>query len=327
MKKLIIAGGTGFLGQALARHFARKNWQVTILTRDTHAPTRAGRLVAWDGKTLGPWTDELENAHALINLCGKSVDCRYHQRNREEILESRLQPTRVLEKALQTLKHPPAVWLNAASATIYRHSLDTPMDEASGEIGDGFSVDVCQAWEEAFFKENLPQTRRIALRTSMVLGYGKNSVYPILSKIARCGMGGKLSTGNQMVSWIHETDFVRAIEFAIDDEDIAGPLNLTAPAPVRNHVFMRALREAIGIPFGIPHFKPLLEIAAWLMRTETELTLKSRFVIPAKLLRHRFVFYYPFVDEAFADLVQRKRTEATRFDPHLLSCQEPRISH
>ncbi|MDQ8180547.1 TIGR01777 family oxidoreductase [Pelagicoccus sp. SDUM812005] len=318
MKKLVIAGGTGFLGQALARHFARKNWQVTILTRDTRAATLAGRLVPWDGRTIGPWTAALENAHALINLCGKSVNCRYHARNRQAILESRIAPTRVLAQAIQELEKPPAVWLNAASATLYRHSLDTPMDETEGEIGHGFSVDVCRAWEAAIYESQLPRTRRVALRTSMVLGHAKNSVYPILARIARCGMGGKLGTGQQMVSWIHETDFVRAVAFAIEDSDLTGPLNLTAPAPVRNHVFMQSLRQALGIPFGLPHFKPLLEIAAWLLRTETELTLKSRFAVPAKLLAHRFVFYYPFVDEALAALASNTPDPSRFPELHLL---------
>lgn len=304
MKKLIIAGGTGVLGQALARHFTRKNWQVVILTRNASAPTLAGRLVAWDGETLGPWTSELEGAQALVNLCGKSVNCRYHARNRSEILNSRIQPTRVLAEALQFLKRPPNVWLNAASATIYRHSFDTPMDEKTGEIGDGFSVGICKAWEAAFFAANLPATRLVALRTSMVLGYAKNSVYPILARLARFGLGGKLSHGTQMTSWIHETDFARAVEFAVNDEDIHGPLNITAPAPVTNNVFMSTLRKTLGVPFGLPHFKPLMEIAAWLVRTETELTLKSRFAVPATLLQHRFVFYYPFIDEALASLAK-----------------------
>ena len=309
MKKLVIAGGTGFLGQALANHFKRKAWDVVILTRSQNAPTQAGRLVEWDAETIGPWTKELENAHALINLCGKSVNCRYHERNKREILRSRINPTIVLANALRVTAKPPPVWLNAASATIYRHSLDTPMDEETGTHGHGFSVTVCEKWEKAFYDPKLDGIRRVALRTSMVLGHGKNSVYPILSRIARLGMGGKLGNGKQMVSWIHERDFVRAVEFAIEDEDIHGPLNVTAPAPVRNNVFMRTLRKSLKVPFGIPHFRPLLEVAAWVMRTETELTLKSRFVIPAKLLQHRFVFEYPFIDEAFDHLNPKRRTK------------------
>lgn len=304
MKKLVIAGGTGFLGQALARHFARKGWAVVILTRKPPAENLAGKCVTWDARTLGPWTQELKDATALINLCGKSVNCRYHARNRHKILQSRTQPTNVLARALQNAKTPPLVWLNAASATIYRHSLDTPMNEETGELGTGFSVEVCKAWEKCFFTPELHSVRRVALRTSMVLGHDKNSVYPILSRLARFGLGGKLGNGQQHVSWIHEQDFVRAVEFVVNDEGICGTVNLTAPAPVRNTVFMDTLRRTLGVPIGIPQLKPMLEIAAWLIRTETELTLKSRFVVPEKLLQHRFVFNYPFVDEALAALAQ-----------------------
>ncbi|MBK1878116.1 TIGR01777 family oxidoreductase [Pelagicoccus mobilis] len=302
MKKIVIAGGTGFLGQALATHFESKGWKVIVLTRSENQTLEAGQTVFWDGKETGPWVEELEGASALVNLSGKSVNCRYHARNRREIRDSRIQPTRTLANAISNVAKPPAVWLNAASATIYRHSLETPMTEATGELGHGFSVDVCQAWENAFFQEHLPQTRKIALRTSMVLGHAKNSVYPILARLARCGMGGKLSHGTQMVSWIHQTDFNRAVEYVIEDHDIEGTVNLTAPAPVTNSVFMSTLRESLGVPFGLPHYKPMLEVAAWLLRTETELTLKSRYVVPEKLLQHRFLFRYPFLDEALRAL-------------------------
>lgn len=316
MKTLVIAGGTGFLGQALARHFVRKNWTVKILTRHPDKPILAGELIKWDANSDGPWVGELENATALINLCGESVNCRYHARNREAILNSRTEPTRVLASALRSVVNPPKIWLNAASATIYRHSVDKPMDEDTGEHGTGFSVTVCEEWERAFFEPELPRVRRCALRTSMVLGQAKNSVYPILARLAKCGLGGKLSSGKQLVSWIHEKDFVRAVEFVIENEDIAGPVNITAPAPVRNSVFMGLIRKSLGISFGIPHFKPLLEIAAWLLRTETELTLKSRYVVPNILLRNRFVFHYPFLDEALYHLAHSTQSN---LHSHLLA--------
>lgn len=306
MKKIAIAGGTGFLGQNLAKHFTRKGWQVVILTRNPATHVENARLVAWDGQTSGPWIEELAGATAVINLCGKSVNCRYTDQNKKAILESRIQPTLTLAKAIAKLQTPPEVWLNAASATTYRHSLDQPMDDYTGEHGTGFSVEVCKAWEAAFFATDLPKTRRVALRTSMVLGHAKNSVYPILARIAHFGMGGKFGRGDQMVSWIHEIDFTRAIEFILDNGEIAGAINVTAPAPVRNAVFMRTLREALKVPFGLPHSIPMLEIAAWLMRTETELTLKSRYAIPAKLLEQRFLFRYPFIDEALAQLATNK---------------------
>lgn len=317
MKKLVIAGGNGFLGQVVAKHFLRKSWHVTVLTRRKTGTNPAAQETLWDPSELGPWTEELEGADALLNLCGKSVDCRYHARNRKALFASRIGPTTTLGQAISKLKNPPKVWLNAASATTYRHSLSTPMDDYTGEHGTGFSVELCRAWENAFFAIELPATRRVALRTSMVLGDGQNSVFPVLARLARFGLGGKFSRGDQMMSWIHELDFARAIDFIIDEPDIAGAINVTAPAPVRNDVFMKQLRDAIGTPFGLPHFKPMLEIAAWLMRTETELTLKSRYVIPAKLLEQRFLFRFPFIDEAFADLANRisSKTRAIATDP------------
>ncbi len=303
MKKLVIAGGTGFLGQALAQRFIRLGWDVVILTRAKDAGDAYGRAVHWDGRTLGPWVAELEGAYALANLCGKSVNCRYTPRNRELILRSRIDPTNVLAKALQAAKKTPSVWLNASSATLYRESFDQPMDDESETYGQGFSEDVCLAWEKAFFAPELPDTRRVALRTSMVLGNGKNSVLPTLARLARFGLGGRMSGGQQMVSWIHEVDFVRAVAFAIEEEDLEGPLNISAPAPATNAVFMRTLRSILGVPLGLPHVKPLLELGAMLLRTETELVLKSRFVTPTRLLKHRFLFRYPFLDEAMANLL------------------------
>lgn len=315
MKRIVIAGGGGFLGQVLARHFSEKAWEVVVLSREATPKEKVGRFVQWDAKGNGPWTQELEGADVLVNLCGKSVNCRYHRRNREAILASRIQPTVTLAEAIKPLEKPPAVWLNAASATLYRHSLETPMDDYTGEHGTGFSVEVCREWEAAFFANALPQTRRVALRTSMVLGNAQNSVYPILARLAKLGLGGKISHGEQMVSWIHELDFARAVAFIIDEPEIAGVINVTAPAPVKNTLFMRQLRNALAVPFGIPHFKPMLEVAAWLMRTETELTLKSRYVVPAKLLERRFIFRYPFIDEAFAALAKKPTNETQAMEP------------
>jgi len=251
---------------------------------------------------------------ALINLCGKSVNCRYNRRNREAILESRTHTTRSLSDAISDLKNPPKVWINASTATIYEHSLDNPNTEHDGKIGTGFSVEVAKAWERELFATTHPNIRKIAIRTSMVLGKGKNSVYPILARLTRLGQGGKLSKGNQMVSWIHIADFLRAINFLIEEEDIEGAVNLTAPAPVSNAVFMKTFREKLRVPFGVPHFRPLLEVASFLMRTETELILKSRFVYPERLIRHRFVFEFPFIDEAIEDLAQKAKPENRRLN-------------
>ncbi len=303
MKRIVIAGGAGFLGQALARHFEGRGWDAAILTRSPERPFRAGRPIAWDGCADGPWTGKLDGAEAVVNLCGRSVNCRYHRRNRERIRRSRLEPTAAIARAIAACGEPPKVWLNASSATIYQASIAEPMREDSGTLGEGFSVEVCKAWEDAFFRAEIPaRVRRVALRSSMVLGHGRNSVYPVLARLARCWMGGKIGPGNQMVSWIHVDDFTRAVVHAIGDQTLSGPLNVTAPAPVPNALFMATLRQSLGIRFGLVHYRPLLAIAAWLLRTESELTQKSRFAYPAKLLERRFVFTYPFLDEALQEL-------------------------
>jgi len=314
MKHLVIAGANGFLGRELIEFFQNANWKVTALVRNpkTIKGLAKTKIVPWDGNTVDSWTDAIEGADALINLCGKSVNCRYHKRNREAILRSRLDTTKILNTAAGRSLDPPKVWINASTATIYEHSIESPNTEQEGIIGKGFSVEVAQAWEREFFRLDFPDVRKIAIRTSMVLGHGKNSVYPILARLAKLGAGGKLSKGNQMKSWIHIEDFLRAVRFLIDEDDLAGVINLTAPAPVPNDVFMKILRLKLGIPFGLNHCRLLLEIAAFLMRTETELILKSRFAYPERLLKHRFIFTYPFVDEALEQLAKSETSTKMR---------------
>ncbi|MDQ8202081.1 TIGR01777 family oxidoreductase [Pelagicoccus sp. SDUM812003] len=302
MKRIVIAGGNGFLGQTLTRYFNSKSWEVSILTRQPLSLPFPAKQVKWDGESMDDWAKELEGADALINLCGKSVNCRYTEANREAILQSRLKSTSVLKKALQAANDPPPVWLNASSGTIYQHSLHTPMDESTGTFGEGFSENVCKAWENECFSDDLPRTRRIAMRTSMVLGDGDNSVYPVLARLARWGLGGRIGAGKQLVSWIHELDFARAVTFLIEDHQIEGPVNITAPAPAPNSVFMSTLRNSLGSHFGLVHYRPILEAGAFLLRTESELVLKSRYVLPEILLKRRFVFAFPFLDEALSDL-------------------------
>ena len=310
MKRMILAGGSGFLGKALSRHFQRPDWELVCLMRQKvgAAPVSGVREVLWDGVTLGDWVAQLNGADVLINLAGRSVDCRYHAHNRREIMNSRVNPTRLLGQAIRQCAAPPSVWLNASTATIYRHSLDRPMDE-SGEIGatpaarDEFSVSVAQAWEQALFDTPTPLTRRVALRTAMVLGSGRNSVLPVLLRLARWGLGGTMGSGKQYVSWIHERDFCRAIEWIIDHHELAGPINLAAPQPLPNREMMRALRKAVGAPFGLPATDWMLEIGAFFLRTETELILKSRRVVPGRLLAGSFAFEFSNFPEAVADLL------------------------
>ena len=297
MKKLLIAGGTGFLGQQLEKYFQQQGYPVTILTRDP----QAAHHVRWDGKTLGAWTHALEDTDVLINLSGKSVDCRYTAANRAAILRSRIDSTRVLGEAIAMAKNPPALWLNASSATIYVHAEHQRMTEANGIIGDDFSMSVCRAWEEAFFTPSLAHTRRVALRTSIVLG-ADGGAYPKMKLVTRLGLGGRQGSGRQWVSWLHASDFCRAVAHVMDQTDLTGAVNVTAPQPIRNRDFMRHLRRTLGVPFGVRQPVALLEIGAWLMGTETELLLKSRRVYPEKLLSAGFKFRFAEVEAALASL-------------------------
>jgi uncharacterized protein len=309
--RLVIAGASGFLGRAVALWFVERGWQVIALSRKP-VDLPGARAVRWDGRHLGAWVSELNGAEALLNLAGRSVNCRYDARHRAEILHSRTESTRLLGEALERCVQPPRHWLNASTATIYRHSEDRPMDEDTGELGTGFSVEVARAWEAAFFAARTPATRRTALRTSLVLGEGENSVYPTLRRLARLGLGGRQGDGRQRVSWIHLEDFCRAVEHLLA-HPLDGVVNLTAPDPVPNARFMALLRESLGLPLGLSAPRPLLAVGAWLLRTETELILKSRWVWPARLLEAGFTFRHPTARDALAALAApRQGAEESR---------------
>lgn len=301
MKKLIIAAGTGFLGKVITEYFKPKVETIIILTRGVASQHENIAYVNWDAKTLGPWQEELEGADVLINMTGKSVDCRYHQKNKDLILNSRVNSTQILGKAIQACQNPPKVWINSSTATIYRHSLDKEMSEETGEIGAGFSVDVAKAWEQSFFEIKTSKTRKIALRTSIVLGRNGGALQPIIN-IVKIGLGGKQGSGKQKFSWIHETDFVRSIEFIIQTNTLEGPINIVSPSPITNEQLMDTIRSVKKIPFGIPLSKPILEIGARIIKTETELILKSRNVIPQKLIKKSFQFHFPEIQNAIKDL-------------------------
>lgn len=312
--KIVIPGGSGQVGQILARHFHANGDAVTVLTR-TPLPT-PWRSIVWDGLTPGPWTTELEHSDVCINLAGRSVNCRYNPTNRRIIFDSRVQSTNLLNQVISSLNHPPSVWLNASTATIYRHALDRPMDEATGELGGNepgapdtwnFSIQVARAWEEAFFSTPNPRTRKVALRSAMTFSPDPGGVFDVFLSLVRHGLGGTNLPGNQFVSWIHEADFIRSIEFLIATETFAGPVNLASPHPVPNRDFLRALREASGTRIGLPITNRMLEIGTFLLRTESELVLKSRQVIPGRLLAAGFQFTFPHWPEAARDLVARWR--------------------
>jgi uncharacterized protein len=303
-RRLIIPGGTGFLGQRVAQWFSDAGWDVVVFSRRDELVPKA-RTVHWDGVTLGSWATELEGSDAVLNLAGRSVNCRYNAKNRAEILNSRVESTQVLGKAIANCSTPPRVWLNSSTATIYRHAEDRPMDDETGEIGTGFSVGIALAWEKEFFEIEVPQTRRVALRTAMVMGPQEGGPFVIFHKLARLGLGGTLGSGRQMVSWLHDEDFCRAVQWLIDREDISGPINVSAPDPLPNRKFMREVRCASRAAFGLPATRWMLEIGAVFLRTETELPLKSRWVMPSRLLSAGFDFHYPAWTEAVKEIVGR----------------------
>lgn len=311
-RRIILAGGSGFLGQVLRNHFLQCGSEVVVLTRSPRETTTGCREVSWDGRTPGDWQREIDGADAVINLAGRSVDCRYHARNRRLILDSRIESTRVLGEAIARCARPPRVWLNSSTATIYKHTFGAAWDE-SGEIGgtpearDEFSVEVAVAWERALDEARTPATRKVALRSAMVLGSGGNSVLPVMRRLVRLGLGGKMGDGRQFMSWVHETDFCRAIEWLLAHDEITGPVNLAAPAPVPNSEFMRTMREVCGARFGLPAARWMLEFGAFFLRTETELLIKSRRVVPGRLLAAGFQFKFPALRAAVEDLLQRMR--------------------
>ena len=303
---ILIAGGGGFLGQVLDRHFSNQGHSVVVLTRGRASREIWSPSEVWDGKTLGPWTSLLEDTDVLINLSGRSVDCRYTATNRRAIYASRLDSTRVLGEAIAASARPPRLWINAASATIYRDAEDRAMDEATGELGDGFSVDVCRQWEKTFFEVPVPASvRRVALRTSIVLGRGGGALVP-LRTLARLGLGGRQGSGRQYVSWLHEADFAGIVDHVIAHEELSGAVNVTAPNALSNRAFMASVRRAAGAPIGLPTPKWLLALGAILIRTEPELVLKSRRVAPGRLQASGYMFKFAELGDALADLLRRE---------------------
>jgi len=315
--RIVIPGGSGQVGQMLARHFQELGHFVTVLTRGPYTPP--WQTVHWDGETIGPWTETLEGADVCINLSGRSVNCRLNATNRKAMYDSRIDTTRLLNQVIARLAEPPSLWLNASTATIYRHALDRPMDEMTGEIGGNeligrgrhapdtwnFSVHVAKDWEAAFFETETPRTRKVALRSAITFSPTPGNAFQVFSNLVRLGLGGAQGNGRQYVSWMHEADFAGAIDFLIDHEELDGPVNLAAPNPLPNRAFMRALRDAWGMPNGLPAPAPLIEIGAFFMRTESELVLKSRRVIPGRLLDAGFKFEFTDWQEAADDLVRQ----------------------
>lgn len=295
---IVIAGGTGFLGESLEKYFLSKNITCLILTRRPEKPNH----VYWDGKNLGNWITALDHSKALINLTGKSVNCRYTAKNKQLILSSRVDATRVLNEALKHINFPPKIWLNSSTATIYNHSLSQEMCEDHGIIGTDFSMNVAKQWEQVFYKKSIHAIRKVALRTSIVLG-NSGGAFPLLKKLTQFGLGGKQGSGKQKVSWIHIEDFTRAVHYIIDNEMVNGSINLTVPKPTNNHTLMKTLRKSLNKRFGFNQPKWLLNLGAKIIGTETELILKSRNVIPKKLMSTGFTFKYPTLQATINNLI------------------------
>ena len=304
------------MGKILQAHFEQQGDMVCVLTRGSECRRGAVTYVNWNGRDLGPWANYLENCSVLINLAGRTVNCRYGKRNRQQIYDSREFSTQVIGEAIAQARRPPGVWFNASSATVYRHALDRPMDEATGEVDKvesgkprdkwEFSVDVVNRWEAALFAAATPDTRRIAMRLPMVFGPGRGGVYEAFRNIARLGLGGTQGPGNQYVSWLHVDDLLRIINWCIEHETLEGAINMCAPNPMPNREFLKALRDACGAKLGLPAAIWMLEIGAFFMRTETELLLKSRRVVPGTLLESGFEFNHPTWPEA-AQAIEAKR--------------------
>ncbi len=305
LAKIVITGGNGFLGQSLVKYFSPIAERIVVIARRPVPVSSKITWIAWDGQTKGEWTRSLEDADAVINLAGKNVNCRYTEKNKQAIFYSRLKSTEVIGEAIASCKTPPKVWLNASSATIYVASYDKLMTEAHGEIGDDFSMTVCKRWEETFNSSNTPGTRKVVLRTSIVLGWD-GAALPALRNLVRFGLGGRQGDGRQFCSWIHIDDFCRSIEWLIQNEKASGAYNITAPVPLTNDEFMKLLRRKLGAPLALPSPAWLLELGALFIRTETELVLKSRKVYPKRLLDQGFTFRYETLNQALDALINAR---------------------
>jgi uncharacterized protein (TIGR01777 family) len=312
--KIVIPGGSGQVGTVLARALHAEGHDVVVLSREPKPRARPWRVVEWDGASLGAWSREVDGCDAVINLAGRSVNCRYTAVNRKEILDSRVLSTRAVGQAVAQARRPPRVWLQASTATIYAHRYDAPNDERSGLVGGvepdapsawKFSIDVACAWEDAFNAAVVPRTRKVALRSALTLSPDPGGIFDTLLGLVRWGMGGSADDGRQYMSWIHHEDFVAAAHWLLAHDEVDGVVNVASPNPLPNREFMRVLRQAAGVPFGLPATRLMLEAGAVFMRTETELILKSRRVVPGRLLEHGFAFRYPIWRDAALDLCRQ----------------------
>lgn len=313
-KKIILAGGSGFIGQELCNYFGEEN-EIIVLGRQLPQETSNAygennikspllkkiRFIKWDGIHTGPWEKEIDGADLVINLTGKSVNCRYTAKNKQEIIASRTDATKAIGLAIQHAVHPPELWINAASATIYPNATDEPRDESFTNFHDDFSVQVCKLWESSFYEQRTPFTRKCALRMAITLGTG-GVMIPYFNLI-KYKLGGFQGNGKQMYSWVHITDTCRMIEWIAANKSLEGTYNCSSPVPVTNYDFMKTLRKATGHKIGLPAYTWMLKIGAIIIGTETELILKSRWVIPTKIIATGFQFKYLLLKDALENII------------------------
>lgn len=314
--KVVIPGGSGQVGTALARAFIKDGHEVVVLGRSPE--TSDWRTVKWDGNMIGEWADEINGADVVINLAGRSVNCRYNEANRREIMDSRVDSTRIVGEAISKAASPPKVWLQSSTATIYAHTFDRPNDDVTGIIGGNepdapntwnFSIDVASNWERVTNEADTPKTRKVLMRSAMTMGPARGGIFDTMLGIVRFGLGGTAGSGRQYISWIHEDDFVRSVYWLIEHDELSGPINIASPNPLPNKEFMRIFRDAWGTRIGLPAFEWQLAIGAFFMRTETELIMKSRRVVPRLLTDSGFEFEFPEWADACRDLCERWRKE------------------
>lgn len=301
MKKLIIAGGTGFIGQALCNHFKKNYDKIVVLSRKENKIQDNIVYLLWDGKTTGVWAAEFENAHAVINLSGRSIDCRFTDKNKKEILSSRIVSTRIIGETILKCKNPPEIWINGSSAALYPNSEIIAMTEYSAQNASGFMAEVTRAWEKAAADFMLPTTRKFFVRTTLVYG-AQGGVLPVLIKIVKKGLGGPMGTGSQKISWIHVEDFCRIIEWMLVNKNASGAYNMAAPQAVSNKKLMQVLRKKMGVLIGLPAPEFLIKVGAFFIRSEPELILDSRNIFPERLIKEGFEFNYHSIEESIASL-------------------------
>lgn len=311
MKRVLIFGGTGHMGAAIKRHLDPAEYKITVVTRNP----KSADEIQWDARTLGPWVDALDGAEVVMNLAGRRVHCRYNEANKKEMMDSRILSTRILGEAISQCPNPPKVWLQASTATLYAHTFGPANDDVTGVMAGSepdapaewkYSIEIGTKWEEALNQAVTPNTRKVAMRTAIMMGIDKESALDVFSGLTRKGLGGRLASGKQWVSWVHELDMVRAIQFLIES-DLEGPVNIASPNPLPQAEFAKELRQAWGIPFGLPATPWMIAIGAWFMDGDSEIVLKSRRVVPKRLTDAGFQFQFPEFGPAVRDLAAKMR--------------------